>query len=186
MGSVPDFSEDALDPEIQFRYGDLNVRYEPNLGYNVSRYVDDVIIEVQEGCNTYAGACCTQNRERSDEHDVQCQSVNYNSYPNQWNLGFTPIQSGPPGLVRIGEESEDESSDSSDSEIMFLSSQRQIVNVGTPDDQGPRRLIFSIGELEDNRLDSDGESLELSEAEEDSNYYIPMCFPTHPPLPRSE
>ena len=71
---------------------------------------------------------------------------------------------------------------------------RVIVNVGSsPSDQDqgvmPRGLIFSIGPLEDNRLDLEGESFEsitpeLSEAEEE--IYLPMCINTNPPHPSTD
>ena len=170
LESVPDMSEDNLHPECQYdtrHFGDRKLKCKTF---------------VQEQPVRRSKACCNQNNGNSDEHDVTCEGVNYHGYPRHWNLGITSVAMGLPGLGRIGEESSDCSDSDSDSEITFLSNPgRVIVNVrSSPCDQDqeviPRGLFFSIGPLEDNRLDSEGESFEslsseLLETEEE------ICFP---------
>ena len=100
MGSVPDLGEDSLSPELHFQSRTPITDGHSCTG-RVSRYVDDLHVEVQEEGDTKTGGCCTENAGNRDEHDVQCHRVDNTAYPNQWNLGFTQIQFGMPSLRRI-------------------------------------------------------------------------------------
>ena len=130
MMSEPDFGEDELSPAIHFT-SETPITEGHRCTGNISRYSDDVFIEMQGEYSGIAVGCCVANFACEGDHDMNCGNVDYSNHPKNWNVGhgngITPLRLGLQSLRWNGETSDDEISSSESAEVVMLSSKRPII-----------------------------------------------------------